>query len=226
MGKHFLCRHVGFIKLLNKKEGFAVENGLRYIVPLDELDIPTEVKRAYLKPDEGDIVIDAGAHYGFYTLQASRLVGNEGTVLAFEPHPNNYKKLLMNLHLNKIKNVKTFNMALGNVNGQAKLYVGSHSGAHSTLFRTKSYINVKMGKIDTVVNKLGLEKVDLIKIDAEGAELSILKGTIKTIKKHKPKVTIATYHFQDEITEVREWLRTINPSYAIRTIDNNFLHAF
>jgi len=226
MHKHFLCRFTGFIKLLNEKEGFAVGNGLRYIVPLDALDVPTEVKRVYLKPDEGDVVIDAGAHYRFYTLHASRLVGNKGMVLAFEPHPNSYKGLLTNLHLNKIKNVKTFSMALGNVDRQAKLYISSDSGAHSTFFRTKTYLKVKMGKIDTIVNKLGLEKVDLIKIDAEGAELSILKGAIRTIKKCKPKITIAAYHFPNEISEITEWFKTNNPSYAIKTVDTGFLHAF
>lgn len=225
MLKHFLCRSTGFIKQLNEKEGFTVRNGLRYILPVDDLGVPAEVMRVYMKPDKGDVVIDAGAHYGFYTLQASRLVGNEGIVLAFEPHPRNHKGLLVNLHLNRIKNVKSFNTALGDSDGQTKLYIRSHSGAHSTFFRTKNWLNVKMSKIDTIVDKLGFEKVDLIKIDAEGAELDILKGAIKTIKRYKPKITIAAYHFPDEISKIRKWIKTNNPSYVIKTIGNRFLHA-
>lgn len=225
MRKHFLCRYTGFIKQLNEKEGFAVRNGLRYIVPLDDLRVPAEVKSVYMKPDKGDVVIDAGAHYGFYTLHASRLVGDEGIILAFEPHPNNYKGLLMNLHLSRIKNVEGFNIALGDFDGQTKLYISSHSGWHSTFFRTKKFLKVKMSKIDTIVNKLGLEKVDLIKIDAEGAELNILKGATITIKRYKPKITIAAYHFPDEISKIRKWIKTNSQSYVIKTIDNRFLHA-
>lgn len=225
MCKHFLYMHTGFIKLLNKKEGFTVRNGFRYIVPFDASAAPKEVKRVYMKPNGGDVVIDAGAHYGFYTLHASRIVGNEGTVLAFEPHPHNYRRLLVNLHLNKIKNVKTFNIALGNFDGQTKLYIGG-SSTHSTFFRAKKHLNVKIGKIDTIVDKLGLEKVDLIKIDTEGDELAVLKGAIKTIKKYKPKITIAAYHFPNEISKIREWLKVNNSSYIIKTIDNRFLHAF
>ena len=80
MCMHHLLRGIGFFKILNEKEGFGVGSGARYIVPLDALGVPAEVKRAYLKPSEGDVVIDVGAHCGFYTLHASRLVGDQGMV--------------------------------------------------------------------------------------------------------------------------------------------------
>lgn len=229
MHKHFLDRNVGFIKQFNEKEAYYFEGRTRYIIPLDCTNVVNSVKRFYLKPNKKDVVIDAGAHYGFYTILASRLVGNEGNVLAFEPHPHNYKRLLTNLRLNGIKNVKTFNLALGEINGQTKLHL-ANSGGHSTTPESSScsfhgYIPVKVATIDTVMKKLGVQKVSLIKIDVEGAELSVMKGGSRTIKKSKPKLTIASYHFPNESTEIKEWFETHYPMSNIKIKDDRFVHV-
>lgn len=225
MCRHHLLRGIGFFRIINKQEGFGVGKGMRCIVPLDALGVPGEVKRAYMKPKKGDLVIDVGAHYGFYTLYASQLVGDKGTILAFEPHPHNYERLLTNMEVNKIKNAKAFSTALGDFDGQTKLYITPHSDGHSTFFRTENYLNVKTRKMDTVVAKLGLEKVDLIKIDAEGDEMTVLKGAIETIKKYKPKITMGVYHFQNEIIEIKKWFKTNATLYDIKTVNNRYLHA-
>jgi FkbM family methyltransferase len=233
MHKHFLDKDVGVIKVLNKEEAYVI--GQHCIIPLDVGGfIASEANVVYTKPDESDVVIDVGAHYGLYTLLASRLVGNQGIVLAFEPHPYNYKRLLINLRLNKIKNVKTFNLALGDFKGQTKLYLFSNSGGHSTTPEVLSassfdgYINVKVNTIDTIIRKLGIEKVSLIKIDAEGAELNILKGARESIQTHGPKLTIASYHYSNEAIEIKEWLETNFPFFKVKIEkhhSSNFLYA-
>jgi len=225
MLRHLMNRSTGFIKPLNKKEGFILYNGFHCVVPLDSIQIPEEVRRVYAKPKRGDVVIDVGAHYGFYTLYASRLVGDGGMILSFEPHPENYSRLLKNLRMSNVKNVKTFRTALGEFEGYAKLYVGSHSGGHSISFIGKKYIQVELTRLDTIIERLGLKRVDLIKIDAEGAELNVLKGAINVIERFKPSLTIAAYHFPDEITKLAELLKRGNPAYLIRITRNNFLHA-
>jgi len=231
MHKHFLDEDLGIIKVLNKEEAYVI--GQNYIVPLDVGGlIAREVNVVYTKPGENDVVIDAGAHYGVYTLLASRLVGNQGIVLAFEPHPHNYKRLLTNLRLNKIKNVKTFNLALGDSNGQTKLYLFSNSGGHSTTPELSSassfegYVNVKVNTIDTIIRKLGIGKVSLIKIDAEGAESNILKGGRESIQKHRPKLTIASYHYSNEAIEIKKWLETNFPFYNVKIEKHHYLSNF
>jgi FkbM family methyltransferase len=224
MLKHFMNRSTGFIKPLNEKEGFILYNGFRCIVPLDDTGVASEVKTVYMKPKKGDIVVDVGAHYGFYTLYASNLVGADGMVLSFEPHPDNYKGLLINLQLNGIKNVKAFNMALGEFDGKTRLYIRSHSGGHSTFLRSKYYINAELAKLDIVVERLNFKKVDLIKIDTEGAELNVLDGASKVIERFKPNLTMAAYHFQGEATELEGWLKKY-PFYTAKRAHNNFLHA-
>lgn len=218
-------RSTGFIKPLNEKEGFFLYNGFRCVTPLDDIGVVNEVRSVYMKPRKGDVVVDAGAHYGFYTLYASRLVGAEGMVLSFEPHPDNYKGLLTNLRLNDVKNVKIFNVALGEFDGHTKLYIRWPSGRHSVFFRSKNHINVELARLDTIAERLSLKRVDLIKIDAEGAELNILRGASKVIGRFKPSLTIAAYHFPDEIIKLKEWLKKINPSYVIETTNNNFLRV-
>ena len=229
MLRHFMNRSIGFIKPLNEKEGFIYYNGFHCIIPLDDTGVSTEVKDVYMKPKKGDIVVDVGAHYGFYTLYASKLIDADGIVLCFEPHPDNYKGLLTNLQLNGVRNVKAFNLALGESDGKTKLYIRSHSGAHSTFLRSRYCINVELAKLDTVVERFNIKKVDLIKIDAEGAELSILKGASKVIEKFKPSLTIAAYHFPEQTSELEEWLRKYRYDAVKQVRDkrtgNNFLHA-
>jgi FkbM family methyltransferase len=217
-------RSTGFIKPLNGREGLILFNGFPSIIPLDDTAVSEEVKNVYMKPRKGDVVVDIGAHYGFYTLNASRLVGSKGMVLSFEPHPDNYRGLLMNMRLNDVKNVKTFNTALGDFDGRAKLYVQSHSGGHSIFFRSGNHISVELAKLDTFMERLALERVDLIKIDAEGAELSILRGAWKVIQKFKPNLSIAAYHYTRELSDLMEWLRNRAP-YAIMRKDNKFLQV-
>lgn len=224
MFKHFMNKSTGFIKPLNEKEGFILSNGFHCIIPLDNVGVSEEVKNVYMKPKKGDVVVDIGAHYGFYTLYASRLVGAEGVILSFEPHPDNYKGLLTNLCLNGIKNVKTFNTALGEFDGKTKLYIRSHSGWHSISIRSKDYITVDLAKLDTIAEGLNLKKVDLIKMDTEGAELDILKGANEVVKRFKPSLTIAAYHFPEQAVKLEEWLKKY-PYYTIMKKNDSFLHA-
>ena len=91
--------------------------------------------------------------------------------------------------------------------------------------RSNFSVNVKISKLDTIVDELELERVDLIKIDTEGAELNILKGALKTIRKHHPKLTIAAYHTANEREMIAKWLKKNMPSYNIKIINEKFLHA-
>lgn len=63
MFKHFMNKSTGFIKPLNEKESFILYNGFHCIIPLDDTGVSEEVKKVYMKPKKGDVVVDAGAHY-------------------------------------------------------------------------------------------------------------------------------------------------------------------
>jgi FkbM family methyltransferase len=228
----FLGNYSGFFIPLNKEEVLVAFDGFFAVAPINAMGITRIVKKEYLQPSKGEVVIDAGAHYGFYTLNASRLVGADGMILSFEPHPKNYRRLLKNLSSNGIRNVKPFNKALGERDGLVKLYISSHSERHSTSVALNpstryngNYIFVESARLDTIVSELGIRRVDLVKIDVEGAELSILKGAEKTINKFKPSLTIAAYHYPEEIDEICALLKGFNLSYRVLIAPGPILHA-
>jgi FkbM family methyltransferase len=231
VGKTFVNRYTGFIRPLNKNEYLTFFDGFWLVTSYNDTFIINEVKNVYLKPSKDNVVIDVGAHYGFYTLYASRLVGANGLIIALEPASENYKRLTANLELNKIKNVKAFNIGLADFEGKAKLYLSKRDGCeHSIIIQmSEDFEYVPVKTLDNFVCDLRLTKINLIKLDTEGAELRILMGAISTIQKHKPKLTIAAYHSPTESKEIIKWLTEKAPFYCIlKVITNNnvFVHAY
>ena len=66
----------------------------------------------HFTPKEGDIVVDIGAAFGFYTILSSKMIGPKGKVIAIEPQPESFQMLNSNIKLNKLSNVKTLNCAI------------------------------------------------------------------------------------------------------------------
>jgi FkbM family methyltransferase len=134
----------------------------------------------YLKP--GMIALDIGAHHGLYTLLASKRVGAEGKVVAFEPSPRERKQLSRNVRLNFCRNVRIQPFALGSKRSQTDLYLveGGEDGCNSlrppAVDSETRPVRVEVYSFDDVAPKLGLTKVDFVKLDVEGGELDVLKG--------------------------------------------------
>jgi FkbM family methyltransferase len=226
MAKHFMNKDFGLVRPINKSEFLTFFDNFKLVAPIDDSWIFKEVRSVYLKPKLGDVVIDGGAHYGFYTMLASRLVGRGGLILAFEPSFRNYRRLLTNLRLNKIENVRTFNMALGDFDGEGKLYLSGYPREHSMVFQRSKYFEpVKVRRLDNITDELGLNKVNLIKLDTEGAELKILKGALSTIKRFRPGLTIAAYHYDKESEMIIGWLKENASFYHIKRTSLGIVHA-
>lgn len=145
----------------------------------------------------GDTVVDIGAHIGYFSMIAARVVGPAGRVYAFEPEPSNYRRLRDHLVQNGLEMVKSFNVALGAVPGEAQMYFnadndGGHAlwdvARHQLCERTREQgkrIPVQVVVLDHVLAGLEPERGPrLIKIDAEGMEYEILKGALRTILGH------------------------------------------
>lgn len=143
---------------------------------------------------EGMAVVDIGANIGYYTIQMASLVGPRGRVLAIEPNPVMVKELQANLSLNGLTNVDIMRSAVGAVDGVAQFYfpTAGHE-AHGSLrpnstFDTASQGEVPLARLDSVIHRLNIESVGLIKMDIEGAELLALRGAEETLKRSKPTV--------------------------------------
>lgn len=157
----------------------------------------------YVQP--GMVVFDIGAHQGFYTLLASKKVGPQGKVFAFEPSPRELKALKFNIRLNLLANVEVEELALGNDQILTELYVveGKQSGCNSlrspNLADKVSRVPVQMDRLDDWLEKTKISEVDFIKLDVEGGELEVLTGAVRLLSRHPRPVILA--ELQDARTD-------------------------
>lgn len=173
-------------------------NGVKYYLSDARLEslvtLFTEYEKyvwKYFKPARGEVFIDVGAHVGKYTLQVARILGNNGLVIALEPHPGNYRALLKGIQLNGFKNIVALNVAAWDRDCKLKLFIHDAAVHHSTKIDLGlGHVEVKARAIDQVVEELGVKQVDWIKIDVEGAEMEVLKGLKKTLVKYAPRLII------------------------------------
>lgn len=142
---------------------------------------------------DGDCFVDVGANIGFMTIYAAKQVGDTGKVFSFEAHPDTFRWLNFNTTLNKIKNVESFNFALGAEEGQARIYDNwqVNRGAASLVVKeegSKSY-PIQLKRLDDSLPEG--TKLKVIKIDVGGLELAALKGAQQTIKTHRPILIVS-----------------------------------
>lgn len=141
------------------------------------------VMRRLLRP--GDCFIDVGANIGFLSLAASHMVGSGGIVIAVEPLPRNHDRLVFNVDLNQIQNISTFRVALGSRSAEAVIYENPTIGwGGPTLHHAEESAaghDVLIRRLDEFAGALQLQQIRLIKIDVEGWELEVLRGSGKTL---------------------------------------------
>lgn len=139
--------------------------------------------RQLLRP--GDIVVDAGAHIGWFTTIAANCVGRSGQVVAFEPYPPNAAMLKQNLVQNRCTNARVLETALGSGPGTLALARGhGDSGAVTALdWARDGRAVVPVTTLDEVMDGFGA--VALVKIDVEGWEAHVLRGAERTLSRTK-----------------------------------------
>ena len=148
----------------------------------------------------GMTVLDIGAHHGLYTLLASRKVGPSGRVVAFEPSPRERNALLWHLRLNQCKNVQVEGVALGGKSGFGEFFVveGIQTGCNClrppNIAEPTTKIGVQISTLDECLERLGIQQVDFIKIDAEGAELDIFMGAERLLRRERRPLILAEMH--------------------------------
>lgn len=187
------------LKLLPHDNCSVTFSGNEIIVPRDGVLAFIEIfhKSVYEQswsPREGDIVVDIGAYVGMFTVKAAKLVGDKALVVAIEPEPRNLAFLEHNVKTYNLNNVKIVRKAIGDKTTKTRLYLSGASACHTLSYRHKNYIEVEADTLDNIISELGLDHVDFVKIDAEGAELEILKGAEKVLASSGIKLSIASYH--------------------------------
>jgi FkbM family methyltransferase len=178
----------------------------------------------------GSVCLDLGASVGYHTLPLSRLCGIDGKVIAFEPNPVSYLLLERNVQRNQLQNVSLQPYALSNRTGHMVFkslgsidglgHLGNIMPKSGERSGQKEYV-VQVTSVDEFVEKERLARVDVIKMDIEGAELMCLAGMKKTLQSKLP-VIIVEFNGDQRIKEGTEFLAQFG--YHCQAIDsNNFL---
>lgn len=144
---------------------------------------------------QGSIVFDLGAQAGFYTLLASVLVGKNGKVVAFEPHPRNLFYLKEHLRLNDIQNVTVIEVAVSDSCGTSFFEGSNFMGRISS----QGELQVETVALDELIDRGQIPIPTHLKIDVEGAEMLVLSGAKSILSKAHPTIILATHG-----TEVRQ----------------------
>jgi FkbM family methyltransferase len=154
-----------------------------------------------------DLVIDAGANNGFFTLLMSQLVGRAGLVMAFEPDPNAYKELAFNIEINGFHNVVASDVALWDCDGEKDFWIYPKSGYSSFSKYTGSERRVvQTRKLDGLLT--GFKAPRFMKLDCEGAEPWILRGAEDTLRRGVDYVIAElNYEIIDSFGQSRTLLR-------------------
>ncbi len=177
-------RYDGFIMDIDRRAypEMLIGDGSKY------LPVETKIFKSMVKP--GMTILDLGAAMGYYTLAAARLAGPTGRVYAFEPSPKSFKLLEINVERSGLKNIILVNKAVSNIAGITKLYISKSNPLENSLGRGRaSSIFVEVPTI-TLDGFLGTAKVDIIKMNIEGAEPLVLRGMEGIIEENRNLVMI------------------------------------
>jgi FkbM family methyltransferase len=140
---------------------------------------------------QGMCFVDVGANWGYHTLLAAYLVGERGKVVSLEPDPRLFSTLEENVKRNRLQQVTPFQVAASSENGVIRLigydetegnfglsHIDSDNGA-------KNSFEAKAQTLDELFDELALERIDLLKMDIEGAEGFALKGASKVLSDYR-----------------------------------------
>jgi FkbM family methyltransferase len=196
-------------------------------------------------------VLDIGAHVGYYTRMASNLVGENGRVIAFEPHPRNHAMLKRNV--GSRKNVTLLQVALAEHEGTAELHDYLMMSASGSLHYDETLREVQLAQskegdfaprldadfqpqtftvrtapIDDLLAELNISQVDVVKMDIEGAEMGALRGMKGIIRNSSNLALVMEYNplglnafANDPVESLREVLAMGFSSLAVIEVDGS-----
>lgn len=135
----------------------------------------------FFKVKKGQIVIDAGAYLGGFTIYAAGKVGRTGKVISFEPDPKNFVILKKRIENSNLKNVVLINKALGGSVKEVDLESADHFSSVVIKTSKRSTFRVQQTTLDQEMKNLGINKAHFIKMNIEGSEVDAIKGAAQLL---------------------------------------------
>jgi len=173
-------------------------------------------------PNNSPKILDCGSNIGMSILYFKKLYP-DSTILAFEPNPNAFKLLKMNVEQNNLSNVQLFNVGLSNEESELDFFMDSNKGTLvGSIHKTRGGDNKITVNCKKLSSYIGTSHFDLLKMDIEGAEMGVLQDLITENKLKQSDRYIIEYHHK--IHGARsEFSKFISPfekndfEYSIRT---------
>lgn len=204
-GKSRLARRLLGASLVAKDRSVIGRDGAEFIAPslMEPVGFYLLIDGVYealiiefilerLRP--GAVFVDIGANIGAFTIPISRLVGPSGHVIAIEPSPNIFPYLQRNIALNGLTNVSAIHCAAFDQDGLEVPFFEAPfekfgMGSLGAQFHD-SPVQVMARRLDSMLQDTQSERVDLIKVDVEGFEVSVFRGAEKLLTGNNPPVVI------------------------------------
>jgi FkbM family methyltransferase len=190
-GKHYIVDCLGLKYYLFRRQYFFEDGPLQ------------------VAPVEGDFVIDAGACLGDTSIVFGKAVGKQGKVFAFDPLENHIEVLTHNINQNKDCNILAIPYGLSDFD---EICPPLRLQKYSPGFNSAQE-KVPLRSLDSLVMDAVIPKIDFIKMDIEGAELSAIKGAASSIRKFRPKLAISLYHKPNDMFEIPLYISETFPFY-------------
>lgn len=202
-----------------------MEDGAVFVHTIGDLlnlyEVYSEKRQERYRPEElaqNPIIFDIGAHIGVYSIKKA-FQYYKGTVYAIEPEEGNFEKLTMNIEKNHLHNIIPIQLALFDRTGYGELSTDVFkSSQYSLLKKSQKYQKVRIMSLDDLINELNPPRVDLIKIDTEGAEYPILVGGVRILEKYRPFLIIETHpqNYDNCDRKIIEFLKELD--YSLRIV--------
>ena len=184
--------------------------------------------------ERGATLVDVGAHVGYYSLKAATVIGPAGHVIAIEPNPETIAKLEANIQASRAGVITVQPVACADAEAILDLYVAPRSNTGETSLSnanasqsgpSERVYRVRARPLDDIIRQTGVSRVDVIKIDVEGAEYLVLKGAQETLARFHPSLMVEVLDRQlramgSSAAQLTEFLRAQGYTARLTAGDN------
>ena len=174
------------IKVASKAKNNGIENTI--------LRNSIQLVKEYKGKENNATVLDIGANFGYLSLVWANTIAKDGKVIAFEPNSNVYNSFNKSINANKLESIiQLNNQAVGIKDGRIELFFNSTSSNTLKIEGEKqNKTTINMVSVDSFTKRNGITDCDLVKIDVDGIELEILRGSQEFINNCKPIFIVET----------------------------------
>ena len=174
---------------------------------------------------KGMTCLDVGANIGYYVALESKILGDQGRIIAIEPSPQNFEYLIKNIAMQRAKNIDAFNFAAGDKNGHIN-FVSYENESNSGRVIPDSAVSdwpgpvakLPVKTIDSFLEEIGVDKIDFLRMDVEGYEYHIFQGMKNTIKQSKPIIQIEIHKSIMGVETTKKLLEELkNEGYELKS---------